>query len=115
MAIDDEQDILDALEVILKASGYSVKTYNNISSIDEVSNYNPDLVILDVLLVGNSGKVICTMIRSNPKTEKIPILLLSAHPSSQLKNITKKYNATAFLPKPFDLDVLLAVVRKLTS
>lgn len=110
--IDDEEDILEAVKIILESQGLMVKTATDIKSIEAVIEYSPDLILLDLLLIGKSGKEINQQLKESDKTKNIPVMLLSAHPLSKLKKIAVECNAADYLQKPFDMDVLIKAVNK---
>jgi len=110
--IDDEKDILEAVKIILESENFLVKTATDISSINDILQFDPDLLLLDVVLDGKSGKDICIALRGSKKGKDIPIIMLSAHPMTQLKTLFSESGATEFLQKPFDMHVLITTVKK---
>lgn len=114
LAIDDDPDILDALELLLTTAGYQAQTTTKGEEIcQKVHEHNPDLIILDVLLSGNDGRTICKTLKQHEDTKHIPVIMISAHPSAQ--ESTKNCGADSFVPKPFSMDHLLGEVAKYTS
>lgn len=110
--IDDEADILDAVQVILESQGFTVKTATDLSSIDEIISFAPDIILLDILLRGKNSDDISRKLKKNKSTQNTPIIILSAHPNYRLKALAKEYDAAAYMQKPFDMDVLIALVKK---
>ena len=79
--IDDDQDIVESLSMVLKANGYEVAAqYNDENVIENVSDYGPDLIILDVIFPEDpsAGFKIARAIKDNDSLVKIPIIMLSA-------------------------------------
>ena len=79
--IDDDQDIVESISMVLKANGYDVAAqYNDEDVIENVSEYSPDLIILDVIFPEDSsaGFKIARALKSDDKLVKIPIIMLSA-------------------------------------
>ena len=79
--IDDDRDIVESISMVLKANGYEVTAqYNDENVIENVSKYNPDLIILDVMFPENSsaGFDIARDLKRNNKLTNIPIIMLSA-------------------------------------
>src|ERR1051326_4506794 len=97
LVVDDEESILEAVEIILTNAGFTVVTLPNVRSIRQIIAIQPDLILLDVLLAGRSGRSICSDITSNRATCDIPIIILSAHPMSTLKKLVEECGAKAFL------------------
>lgn len=113
--IDDEQDILEAVQIILESSGFRVVPFTHMKSVQDIVAAQPDLILLDVLLVGQSGKDICHSIKQTPALQSVPVIMLSAHPLSKLKTVMKQAGADGYLQKPFELDTLVKTVREYAS
>src|SRR5437588_525373 len=109
--IDDDPDILDALDFMLADAGYCVVTSEK-GEFAETMEPLPDVLILDVLLSGKDGRVICKKLKSDQKTRNLPVIMISAHPSAAKSS--KEFGADDFVAKPFDIDDLLSKVEKLT-
>lgn len=113
LVVDDDLDILDAIEWMLEDAGYRVQTSDRgdyAETLPEVGTTLPDLIILDVLLSGKDGRTICKFLKSEPNTRQIPIVMISAHPSAA-KSV-RAVGADDFVAKPFDIDVLLSTVQR---
>jgi DNA-binding response OmpR family regulator len=111
LIIDDDPDILDAVQITLETEGYNSDiTTKGDETYKKIDAYNPDLIILDVLLSGNDGRTICKNLKKNEKTKKIPIIMISAHPTA--KDSTKECGADSFIAKPFSITTLLDEVKK---
>src|SRR5437763_524588 len=111
LVVDDDPDILDALQFLLEFAGYDVKTTEKGEYAENLRDTNgglPDLIILDVLLSGKDGRLICQKLKSQQDTKHIPIIMISAHPNAQQS--VAAVGADDFMPKPFDADELLATV-----
>lgn len=112
LVVDDDPDILDAIQFVLEDAGYNVETSlkgEYAESLGKRDNL-PNLLILDVLLSGKDGRTICQKLKNCQRTKNIPILMISAHPNAQ--KTVKEVGADDFLPKPFDIGVLLEKVDK---
>jgi DNA-binding response OmpR family regulator len=113
LVIDDDPDILDAIEWMLEDAGYDVHTSEKGDYAENLRDDNgglPDLIILDVLLSGKDGRAICKLLKSRPDTQRIPIVMVSAHPSAA--GSARAVGADDFIAKPFDIEVLLAAVER---
>jgi DNA-binding response OmpR family regulator len=111
--VDDDPDILDALQMTLEDGGYHVTTTEKGEYAENLPHMNenlPDLIILDVLLSGRDGRTICQKLKSQQATRHIPVIMISAHPNA--KQSVKDVGADDFLAKPFEVDELLAMVAK---
>src|SRR5947209_4432851 len=113
LVVDDDPDILDALQFLLEDVGYEVTTADKGEYAENLHDTNgglPDVIILDVLLSGKDGRLICQKLKSQEKTKRIPIIMMSAHPDA--KQSVKVVGADDFLAKPYDVDDLLAKIAK---
>lgn len=113
LVVDDDPDILDALRFMLEDSGYEVKTTEKGEYAENLRDTNgglPDVIILDVLLSGKDGRLICQKLKSQEDTRHIPIIMISAHPNA--KQSVSAVGADDFMAKPFDMDELLTKIAK---
>lgn len=106
LIVDDDKDILEPLELLLSSEGFKVDTTTKgEQTYSKVSEFKPDLILLDVLMSGSDGRTICKKLKADPKTKEITIVLMSAHPSA--KADSKVCGADGFIAKPFDIDDLI--------
>jgi DNA-binding response OmpR family regulator len=114
LVVDDDPDILDALQMMLEDAGYGVKTCEKgdyAENLRDESGDMPDVIILDVLLSGKDGRTICRTLKAEDVTRHIPVIMISAHPNAEAS--ARDVGADDFVAKPFDIDVLLARVARL--
>lgn len=110
LVIDDDVSILEGITLALELEDYEVSiTTKGDEVYKKVTENNPDLIILDILLSGKDGRHICKRLKSQKRTSQIPVIMISAHPSAE--DTVKECGADAFLPKPFQLDSLLKLVK----
>ena len=107
LIFDDHADLLDALTIFLEEESFEVCTVVSTELFrTELLRFEPDIIILDVYINGNiNGREICKIIKADPHTRHIPIILMSASVSA-LKNF-EECSADEILSKPFDLSDLL--------
>lgn len=117
MLVDDNADLLDFLkeslqsefrEILLASSG------NKAMKMLE-SGKVPDLIVSDVNMSDGDGYKLCKEIKDREKYSHIPVVLLSAHRQEESQNESYKIGAEAFLPKPFEIDTLLELVRNILA
>jgi len=102
---------LDILSFILKDSGYEIQTLTNgESAFDAIRAFNPDLVLMDVMLGHMDGRVICSRIKSTDDLLHLPVILISGtHDLS--RSLHQQGAPNDFVAKPFDIDFLLEKIR----
>lgn len=110
--LEDDQDIREICNYLFTSEGYSVNTFATVSSFNE-SNTQPDLYLLDIRLPDGNGIEVCKLLKDDPITSKIPILMMSAHLDAN--TVRSQCSADAFIAKPFHLQDLIARVYQLIS
>ncbi len=106
LVIDDDDGILGAFEAILESSGYKAITSSDADCISTLNSSNlPDLILLDILLSGTDGREVCRVLKSQPLTKDIPVIIISAQ--SNVDKSIQEVGADDFIAKPFEIDELL--------
>lgn len=110
LLVDDEKEIADLVDVILKNEGYDVrKFYDSIAALCEIEkNDSIDLAILDVMMPGVDGFTLCSKIREN---YTYPIIMLTARVEDADKITGLAIGADDYVTKPFHMPELLARVK----
>ncbi len=107
LVVDDDQAILEMLEEVLSYYGYKVNTLSRGDKVFErIDEYHPDLILMDVMLAGMDGRIICSAIKSVKKLPEIPIILISATENGAAC-LNNEGAANDFLSKPFDVEFLI--------
>lgn len=110
LIIDDEIDILCVTKLILTNHRFDVEILSTWEKIPEtIQSYQPDLILLDVSLSGADGRDICTDLKKSEETEKIPIVLFSAH--CDLINDLRGCQPNGVLSKPFETSDLINTIQ----
>lgn len=112
MVLDDDEDILEIVTYLLTEEGYEVLSLNNGGNIrEDIRRFAPNLLLMDVLLGELNGVELCTMLKNDPETSGLPIILISG--THNLSGSLYLDGAPDdFLAKPFDVDDLLKKVEK---
>lgn len=114
LIIDDEQDILDLLSYNLEKEGYSISTaLTGHIGRDMADKLAPELIILDLMLPGIDGLELCRLLRGNPRTASIPVLMLTAKSEEVDKIIGLEIGADDYVTKPFSVREIVARVKAL--
>lgn len=112
LVIDDDPDIGIMIKMMLEYKGYSVAVAVRADEAEEmIAEENFDLLIMDMLLSGTNGIDLCGDLKRNGKTANLPVIMISAHPNA--KEICIKAGADEFIPKPFDMQDILAKIQHL--
>lgn len=102
LVVEDETDIAELLAYNFGAAGYQVRTAPDGSAgVREAVAWLPQAIILDLNLPYLDGISVCEILRHNPHTQSIPILMLTAWLSSEAKAIGRAVGANDYLTKPF--------------
>jgi len=105
LVVDDERDVLDALEATLLAQGWRVVTaVNGGEALDKALQLQPDLVVTDLLMPVIDGIGLAKLLRANPRTSATCIVLCSGVSEGSVRGLFDGYDA--FLHKPYELDDL---------
>ena len=103
LVIEDEKDVVDLLALNLrKAHGFSVSTANDgAAGLSKARTEKPDLIILDLMLPKMSGLEVCKILKGDPGTKHIPILMLTAKAEEIDRVVGLEFGADDYVTKPF--------------
>jgi DNA-binding response OmpR family regulator len=111
MLVDDEPLITDSLSYSLRREGFDVKAVGDGAiALQEIMAFQPDLVVLDIMLPGMSGLEICRRLRAQ---SAIPVVMLTARGEEIDRVLGLEVGADDYLPKPFSFRELLARIRSI--
>lgn len=114
LIVEDEQDILQLVRLYLEKEGYRICTATTgVEGLKQTKNENPDLVILDLMLAEMDGLEVCKRLRADPKTARIPIIMLTAKAEESDTVIGLELGADDYVTKPFSPKALVARVKAL--
>lgn len=106
LVVDDEDYVADMLGAALQLEGYAVHiAYNGRQGFEVVIQQHFDLVIIDLMMPYLNGEALARRVREQPHLAQVPIILISA--GARPRNLLP---SMAFMPKPFDLTEMLALV-----
>ena len=112
LVVDDEPDLVELVSYNLKKEGFKVSsTASGEDALDKLRKGDYNLLILDLMLPGIQGVELCRMIRSNPRTEAIPIIMLTAKGELADKIRGLETGADDYMTKPFSPKELVARVK----
>src|SRR5215471_12071379 len=99
---------------ILHDAGYEVTTVNNGSAaLKKIAEHKPDLIILDVYMPGYGGLEVCSRLKENRDTQRIPVLLTVGKLEPFKPEEARRVRADAYVVKPFEASELLGALARL--
>lgn len=112
LIVDDEEDIVELIKYNLGNEGYSILTaFTGEKAIKIASRFQPDLIVLDLMLPGIDGLDVTKYLKNNKKTNNIPIIMLTAKGEESDIVIGLEMGANDYISKPFSPKVLIARIR----
>lgn len=114
LLIEDEANIAEALRFLLSRDGWNIAVCGDgAKALQWLAVDLPDLIILDSMLPGLSGLEVLAVLRAQPQTKALPVLMLTAKGQDRDREAATRAGATAFMTKPFDNSEIRATVRRL--
>jgi two-component system OmpR family response regulator len=111
LVIEDEPDIAEVLQYNLEKEGFDVETARRgDTGFDAVRRDNPDLILLDLMLPGIDGLELTRMLKRDPLTSRLPIVMLTARGEEVDRIIGLEMGADDYIAKPFSPRELIARV-----
>ena len=106
---DDEADLVELVGFNLQRNGYDVlRAPDGTTALRLAQQHLPDLVILDVMMPGLDGTEVCRRLKGDPKTSRIPVVLLTAKGEETDVVVGLTIGADDYVTKPFSMKILLA-------
>jgi len=112
LAVDDEEDILELLRFNLAKEGFAVVcAASGEEALKAALSQRPDLILLDLLLPAMDGLEVARRLKSNPSTQEIPVIMVTAKGEEADIVAGLEVGAEDYITKPFSRKVLIARVR----
>ncbi|MDH5559500.1 MAG: response regulator [Deltaproteobacteria bacterium] len=116
LIVDDEKKIRDLVAFRLEFKGYQVQNASNgTEAIQSVEKDPPELIVLDIMMPDITGYEVCKRLKSDEKTKKIKIILLTAKGRKQDEEEGFSVGADAYMTKPFRANILLDKIEELLN
>lgn len=113
LVVDDDEDLVRALSIRLKAAGYDVvAAMDGMQAVMMTHRRDPDLLILDIRMPGGSGITVMDKLQGSIKTRRIPVIVASAFDDDETKQKVQELGAFKFFRKPFETDDLLKAIEE---
>ena len=113
LLIEDDPNALEMLRFRLEKAGYEIDTAADGDAGLLRALHKPDLIILDVRLPIIDGWQLCKLLKAEPRTQDIPVVMLTGCSQPAQEFYGKACGASAYLTKPWDPEELMTVARRL--
>lgn len=114
LVIDDDASLLQMMSLMLKRAGHDpLMAHDGQEGIEIARREQPDLAIVDIMMPDLSGYDVCTILRQDPLTSSIPLLVLTALTQPEHKDVAAESGADDFVTKPVTRDDLVGRVDEL--
>jgi YesN/AraC family two-component response regulator len=108
LIIEDNKELTEYLKGLLGNEFQVLAAEDGISGIEQANEYIPDIVLSDVMMPGKDGYQVCRELKSDFRTNHIPVVLLTARADEESRITGLECGADAYLTKPFDKKELMA-------
>ncbi|MFL2847519.1 MAG: response regulator [Coraliomargaritaceae bacterium] len=116
LIVDDEPDVTELLRYKLEQEGHLCQIVNNpLSFVSVAREFNPNLILLDIMMPELNGLQLCKMVRSDPKMNDVPIIFLTARGEVEDRIKGLESGGDDYVAKPFNTKELLLRVEKILN
>ena len=114
LVVDDESDVTELLQYRLEQEGYRVATLNDpLGFVVKVREFEPDLMLLDIMMPELSGIQLCRIVRADPSMKDTPVIFLSARGEVEDRIKGLEAGAEDYVSKPFNTSELILRISKM--
>jgi two-component system KDP operon response regulator KdpE len=116
LVVDDEPQVVWVLQFSLEAEGYrTFAATNGVEALREIAEHHPAVMLLDIMMPTMDGWSVLEEMMKLPREERPRIVIVSALASVHERAKAAELGADAYVPKPFNVDELLAVLHGLEA
>lgn len=115
VVVDDDEDVVTIALMALSDDYEVAGALDGMEGIEKITLYEPDIIVLDVMLPKMSGYQLCQSLRRNRRFARTPIVVLSAKSSPRDREYALRIGANAFVAKPFAPESLRATLRTIVE
>jgi len=114
MIVDDEESLVELVKALMEQENYEViPAMSGKECLEKLKTVKPDLILLDMMMPGMSGREVCETIRKDPETKDLKIAFLTVAKFSEAgKDVLEKMDVLDYITKPFDNQDLVKRVKK---
>ena len=111
LIVEDYSDTRELISTMLRTRGFNViEAEDGLEGLLKASGMYPDLIIMDLSLPEMDGVEAARRIHASPKLSRIPIIVISAYLTEEVKADIREAGCIAAFPKPFDSEILLGMI-----
>ena len=111
--VEDSRTEAELISLSLQKAGFSVSLVGSGEEAEQkLQSHKPNLILMDVILPGQSGFELCRKLKADPATQGIPIVICSTKGTEVDKTWGRMGGADAYLTKPLDINELIATVKR---
>jgi twitching motility two-component system response regulator PilH len=114
LVVEDSVTQREMITDLLKGSGLTVSiATDGVEALEHIDGHCPDLVVLDIVMPRMNGYEVCRRIKSDPKTQNVPVVMCSSKGEEFDRYWGMKQGADAYIAKPFQPTELVGTVKQL--
>jgi len=114
LVVEDSVTQREMIEDLLKGSGLSVTTAGDgVEALEQMQGNCPDIVVMDIVMPRMNGYELCRRIKTDPKTQSVPVVMCSSKGEEFDRYWGMKQGADAYIAKPFQPQELVGTVKQL--
>jgi twitching motility two-component system response regulator PilH len=114
LVVEDSVTQREMIKDLLKGSGLNVTVASDgVEALEQVQGSAPDLVVLDIVMPRMNGYEVCRRLKSDPKTQNVPVVMCSSKGEEFDRYWGMKQGADAYIAKPFQPTELVGTVKQL--
>jgi two-component system phosphate regulon response regulator PhoB len=113
LIVEDERSLVEPLAYNLRREGFEVSTaHDGLNGLRQAQINRPDLIVLDLMLPVKSGQEVCKILRGDPRTRSIPIIMVTAKTEEADQLVGFALGADDYVTKPYSMKVLIERIKK---
>ncbi|MGB7033355.1 MAG: response regulator [Syntrophobacteria bacterium] len=113
LIVDDEPDIVEALQTRLEQENFECLTsYDGNGGLELARAQKPDLIILDIMLPNLDGYKVCRLLKFQKELKRIPIIMLTARDKAEDRLLGEQTGVDYYMTKPFSMDKLVGKIKQ---
>lgn len=114
LVVEDSATQRELISDLLKGSGLDVTiATDGVEALEKVETLRPDVVVLDIVMPRMNGYEVCRQLKSNPRTQRVPVVMCSSKGEEFDRYWGMKQGADAYIVKPFQPRELVSTVKHL--